>query len=619
MFQHFKFLLLPVVAGLVLSERVSADILTVTVNSSGHANTADGELTFPEAVLLMNTRFATDVAARTLGRELTAEEAALVRVETAPTTAREIRFNIPGAADTVHWITAPPGGFPILFADSVLIDGYSQPGASPNTNPITAPNTARLRIGWDVRTLTAEEEEGAVPDYTFKIQASEVVIQGISVVSSRETDNYGVTFAENANGGRISGCWFGISPGLDIVQGSEVAVAAFGSLGGHVVGTNGDGVDDHAEFNVIVAHAIGLMFEDTGDISVAGNFIGVMPDGVTMPSEEIRQSLEGDAVEGAGLSGQVVIGTNSDGIADDSERNIIGGMKDDVVEFYGPVENFVFAGNTVGLGIDGVTPLPVRKLLRAPSGHFRIGSDLDGSHDDAEGNTLANFTGFLIRYTRGLFLSFRGNDVRDNSGPIVSNEQQSYLASLLGGVPVEELRPVLVQLDNPSVIQIQAPLPASEDPGSQSIVIDLYRAVVVPAANPEAPGILEDLTPIASQVDNMAGDLDPRPGFIAIALAQLQGDVGDDSLVAFSTLQLPSAVETGPPSRPLRLTAPPQDPALRIARHSEGVRITWEGEGWTLQERTSVAGGEWVSLATSSPAILPVTGQSRYFRLVRGN
>src|SRR5690242_7621639 len=47
-----------------------------------------------------------------------------------------IQFNIPGAPGTVFYLETPPGGYPIITNNNVTIDGYSQPGASPNTNPI---------------------------------------------------------------------------------------------------------------------------------------------------------------------------------------------------------------------------------------------------------------------------------------------------------------------------------------------------------------------------------------------------------------------------------------------------------------------------------------------------
>ena len=57
-----------------------------------------------------------------------------------------IAFNILGAG--VHTILIPGAGLPRLpnITDAVVIDGFSQPGSSPNTNPIDQPSNALLLI-----------------------------------------------------------------------------------------------------------------------------------------------------------------------------------------------------------------------------------------------------------------------------------------------------------------------------------------------------------------------------------------------------------------------------------------------------------------------------------------
>src|SRR5437867_13052365 len=45
-----------------------------------------------------------------------------------------IQFNVPGPGP--HVIQTPLGGYPLIMANNLTIDGYSQPGSAPNTNPI---------------------------------------------------------------------------------------------------------------------------------------------------------------------------------------------------------------------------------------------------------------------------------------------------------------------------------------------------------------------------------------------------------------------------------------------------------------------------------------------------
>src|SRR5882724_7891988 len=55
-----------------------------------------------------------------------------------------IQFNIPGPGP--FYISTPANGYPLITNNSVVIDGYSQPGSSPNTNSILHPNNARIQI-----------------------------------------------------------------------------------------------------------------------------------------------------------------------------------------------------------------------------------------------------------------------------------------------------------------------------------------------------------------------------------------------------------------------------------------------------------------------------------------
>ncbi|MBI3417304.1 MAG: hypothetical protein HY043_18590, partial [Verrucomicrobia bacterium] len=60
-----------------------------------------------------------------------------------------IQFAIPGTGP--YFIPTPTNGYPLITNNNITIDGYSQPGASPNTNSILAPNNARLQIVLDSR------------------------------------------------------------------------------------------------------------------------------------------------------------------------------------------------------------------------------------------------------------------------------------------------------------------------------------------------------------------------------------------------------------------------------------------------------------------------------------
>ena len=68
-----------------------------------------------------------------------------------------IQFSIPGPPGQVVYLQTPTGGYPIITNNNVTIDGYSQPGAAPNSNPIHAPNNAKIKICLDSRNGNATD------------------------------------------------------------------------------------------------------------------------------------------------------------------------------------------------------------------------------------------------------------------------------------------------------------------------------------------------------------------------------------------------------------------------------------------------------------------------------
>jgi len=87
-----------------------------------------------------------------------------------------------------------------------------------------------------------------------------------------------------------------------------------------------------------------------------------------------------------------VIGTNSDGIDDIAERNVIGGVAYGVYINFG--NNYTIAGNYFGLSADGLSPLSSSSsscvYIRQTALNNRVGSNLDGFNDSVEKNIFAN-------------------------------------------------------------------------------------------------------------------------------------------------------------------------------------------------------------------------------------
>ena len=267
-------------------------------------------------------------------------------------TANTINFNIPGGGP--HYIVTPQfsapggipdlnGGYPIITNSNLTIDGYSQPGASPNTSTILGTNNAVLQIVIDSRQsnypstdanhplkigansmnyqlITGKAYGSATTGYPgfgagdaaqFGIfWASNVVIRGLCFLD----DWYPGTSSLNVNsislgldwptnsvvgfvfpqmGLRVSGCWFNLmTDGATVVEGGNNAVSTkwhkntSGSNpsgkwapGGTTVGVQKGTSTPRADFNIFMSQGQPLSLHGTTN-TVQGNRFNVFPDGM---------------------------------------------------------------------------------------------------------------------------------------------------------------------------------------------------------------------------------------------------------------------------------------------------------------------------------------------------
>jgi len=330
-----------------------------------------------------------------------------------------IHFNIPGSGP--FYLITPPitpeNGYPPITNHNVTIDGCTQPGAMPNTNPILSSNNAIIQIVLDSRDGGGHVEDirgystGESAALLIK-GATNVTIRGLGflgpgVGSGTESDpaTYAISFALHAIGGHINGCWLGVAPDRTNIFRFGAGVTAFQAEDGVFPDATIIGVRNNAasaaiargQFNVIVGEYIPIILEGRNQ-RIAGNFINVFPDGVMdynangIPPNDVQALIE------IGRSGDnLVIGTDGDGLNDAEERNIFGGVTwaDDstLLEWYGASSsNVVIAGNYFGMAVDGVTRFTNSMKLFDKfnsSATVRIGSDFDSVSDDLEGNVIA--------------------------------------------------------------------------------------------------------------------------------------------------------------------------------------------------------------------------------------
>ena len=221
----------------------------------------------------------------------------------------------------------------------------------------------------------------------------------------------------------IEGCYLGtdvsglvaLGNGADGVRISEGARA-------NRVGTNGDGVADEAERNVISGNTlsgVGIEHVGTDDNVVAGNYIGTDVSGtVALPN--------GAGVVIVSGSHGNLIGANGDGLADEAERNVISGNSANGVAIWGAGCLYnVVAGNYIGTDVTGTIALGngARGVLIADgAGANLIGTNGDGVADDAERNVIA------ANLAYGIVITGEGTDSNVVAGNYIGTDVSGTVA-----------------------------------------------------------------------------------------------------------------------------------------------------------------------------------------------
>ncbi len=481
-----------------------------------------------------------------------------------------IRFAIPGAGP--HRIKTPVGGYPLVTQDGITIDGYSQPGAKPNTRDILSGNDAVLAIYLDStddtsagdpsqpdRSSTRLPFSGYGPSENAVLAvhgADHVRIKGLGFLA-RHTEGsradpsiYCVALVDGAEDCRVQGCRFGLDPDGTTLRGGASAVAGFrhrvendmGDIvdsfsGGLVFGTDGDGVADVSEPNVAVDMHITLALE-LPRAKIAGNYFNVLPDGVTfVPVDQIRRHLlavgrtGGDAtvenIENGRFTDGTVIGTDGDGVSDAAERNVFDtAFHDHLIEFYGDAKDIVVAGNYFGVGVDGTTRAPAATgvapglLAFAGAGNVRIGSDGDGRSDALEGNRIVGIPGsrfvdappglrILARRNEVVGCAFAGFPFADGDvNGLYSDHYSDVLADAFSSFPV------VTSTAEGFLVGTLPGVLTDQYPLSE---VDVYLADPASVTNgPALPGLY-----LMSFRDNGAVDLDPAADAFKVPLGGL--------------------------------------------------------------------------------------------------
>lgn len=175
-------------------------------------------------------------------RECTLREALALASRAPSAVTPTVAFNIPGDGPHTIQLTS---NLPTIDRP-IVIDGFTQPGAQPNTNPMSEPINAVLKI---------ELRGGFIDFNTFNATLRGLVLNR----------GMGVTFYRG--GGLVQGCFIGTD-----VTGTQALGTAWGIRTGFTGGVQIGGGDAAAR-NLLAGNSVAV--EATyGIVSVQGNFIG---------------------------------------------------------------------------------------------------------------------------------------------------------------------------------------------------------------------------------------------------------------------------------------------------------------------------------------------------------
>ncbi|HZW31641.1 MAG TPA: hypothetical protein VFF52_13090, partial [Isosphaeraceae bacterium] len=245
-----------------------------------------------------------------------------------------------GDSDPDVFVIQPLSALPALHNAnaSIVIDGTTQTAFTGETNP----------FGPEV--VLDGTSAGAVNGLT--ITSNDNVIIGLDIRDFVGAGS-GVLISGGASN-RVSGCYIGVdATGTSVAaNGGGVIVNSAGQY--NIVGTDGDGRNDAAEGNLISGNFTNVLFSGPGtDYNVAaGNLVGTDRTGevaLANPSDDVGMN------QGASFNR---IGTNSDGVSDDLERNVIVGAHFGAITVYNDdTDGNLIAGNYVGVDITGTVAM----------------------------------------------------------------------------------------------------------------------------------------------------------------------------------------------------------------------------------------------------------------------
>ena len=279
-----------------------------------------------------------------------------------------IRFNIPGGGTRT---IVPSGPLPPLSDNAgVVIDGFTQPGASPNT--LSAGSNAVWRVRLSGGSVIAQSAG-------ILAQSNNNVVRGLILQAWQS----GVEIA-GSSGNQVVGNLVGLDVPGELANGYGVLLRS-GANGNRIGGTAA------ADRNVVSRNSVGIQVMDLGTSNnvVQGNIVGLSPSGRT-----VLRNFRGITLFQGASSNQ--IGGSAEGAG-----NLISGNETNGIEVILSSGNRI-EGNWIGTTEDGMTA----------AANLQAGISVLGGDGNVLGGTAPGAGNLIAGNGVGVVLS--GSDTRNN-------------------------------------------------------------------------------------------------------------------------------------------------------------------------------------------------------------
>ncbi len=313
-------------AGLLVAGMMATSLVSAPPAHAATTFTVNDTRDSPDASTAGST---CDIDVFTVGDQCTLRAA--IQQANATTGADTINFNIPGTGvQTIHVNSGSFGALPPI-TEQVSIDGYTQPGASPNT--LAVGNNAALKIELDGTNVAGGNSGLEI------LTADSSVIKGLVINRFRGP---GIAISGDSVANRIEGNFVGTDATGTLDRGNEAdAVIIFLGPSENVVGGT-----TAAARNVLSGNGEnGVFIANSNANRIQGNYVGTDKSG----TKDLGNGFAGIFINNA--RDTRVGGTTA------AARNVISGNDSAGLDIFGNSQGTMVLGNRIGTTASGTGPL----------------------------------------------------------------------------------------------------------------------------------------------------------------------------------------------------------------------------------------------------------------------